>query len=82
MKAFAALATLLAIATANPVATAPRNETQVELDKRDTEIVYLVNCKHLVSCCPPLAETDSSEIAVRLPVHAVLTPDLVKPFSR
>jgi hypothetical protein len=67
MKTFAALAALLAVATANPVAMEPRNATQVELDKRDTEIVYLLNCKNVVACCPPLAETYSSRIAVCLP---------------
>ncbi|AEO67556.1 uncharacterized protein THITE_2089046 [Thermothielavioides terrestris NRRL 8126] len=60
MKILATLAALLvAVATSKPVATAPRTEAQAELDKRDTEIVYLANCKHLVSGCPSPAETDS-----------------------
>ncbi|AEO66525.1 uncharacterized protein THITE_110571 [Thermothielavioides terrestris NRRL 8126] len=36
------------------------NKTQAELDKRDTELVYLSNCKNLLSCCPPLHTADST----------------------
>ncbi|KAK4234942.1 hypothetical protein C8A03DRAFT_46812 [Achaetomium macrosporum] len=60
MKSFAALTFLLALATASPVEVMPRDEGALE--KRDTEIVYLSNCKHVVSCCPPLAETHTSHI--------------------
>ncbi|KAH6614481.1 hypothetical protein B0J18DRAFT_439436 [Chaetomium sp. MPI-SDFR-AT-0129] len=59
MKLFAALTTLLALAIASPVEVAIKKDDALE--KRDTEIVYLVNCRHLTSCCGP--ETHSSHIA-------------------
>ncbi|KAK4118427.1 hypothetical protein N657DRAFT_651261 [Parathielavia appendiculata] len=58
MKSFAALAALLALAAASPVELSPRDETSLE--KRDTEILYLSNCRYLVSCCQP--EAHSSHI--------------------
>jgi hypothetical protein len=73
MKSFAALTFLLALATASPVEVVPREEGSLE--KRDTEIIYLSNCKRTVSCCPPLAETHSSAILVgslRVPNYLTL----------
>jgi hypothetical protein len=66
MKAFALFGFLLALATATPVEVHPRDEGG-PLAKRDTEIVYLANCKHLVSCCTP--ESHYSQIAVGHPGH-------------
>ncbi|KAK0630940.1 hypothetical protein B0T17DRAFT_616526 [Bombardia bombarda] len=48
--AAAALGLLLAFATATPVELA-ENPSDSMLEKRDTEIVYLANCQHSVSCC-------------------------------
>ncbi|KAK4153443.1 hypothetical protein C8A00DRAFT_33806 [Chaetomidium leptoderma] len=62
MKSFAAITFLLALATASPVEVVTEDMDPRPLDKRDTEIVYLVNSKHTVSCCPPLAETHFSQI--------------------
>ena len=60
MKAFAALTFLVALATASPLGVTPKESGSLE--KRDTEIVYLVNCRNLVSCCTP--ETHNSKIVV------------------
>jgi hypothetical protein len=60
MKLFAVLASVLALATASPVEVSPREEGS--LAKRDTDIVYLANCKNTVSCCTP--EKHLSEIVV------------------
>ncbi len=60
MKLLAALAPLLALAAASPVEVSPREEGS--LVKRDTEILYLINCRVNVACCNP--EKHSSKIAV------------------
>ncbi|KAH6649382.1 hypothetical protein F5144DRAFT_4192 [Chaetomium tenue] len=59
MKPFAALTFLVALVTASPLGVTPRESGSLE--KRDTEIVYLTNCRNLVSCCTP--EAHSSRIA-------------------
>jgi hypothetical protein len=61
MKSFAALTFLLAFATASPVGVSPKEEGS--LAKRDTEILYLTNCRNAVSCCRD--DIHSSHIAVR-----------------
>jgi hypothetical protein len=63
MKPFAAITFLLALATATPVANVTARDERL-LSKRDTEVIYLSNCRRIVSCCPPLAETHSSKIFV------------------
>lgn len=60
MKLFAVLSLLLAVAAATPVDI---NGASPALAKRDTEIVYLADCKRVVSCCEP--ESHSSQIMVR-----------------
>ncbi len=60
MKTFAAVAALLCLAAATPVAVSPKEEGL--LAKRDTEILYLTNCRVDVACCTP--EAHSSHIAV------------------
>lgn len=42
MKAFTALSILLAVATATPIDIVEKDVA--DLEKRDTEIVYLANC--------------------------------------
>lgn len=64
MKIYAALALLLAAVNATPLDIVERDPAALE--KRDTEIVYLANCKDVVSCCPPLATTYSSRILVSM----------------
>jgi hypothetical protein len=71
MKSFAPLTFLLALATASPVEVHPRDEGG-SLAKRDTEIVYLANCKRNVSCCTP--ESHYSQIAVSLPLTRTIPP--------
>lgn len=63
MKSFAAVTFLLALAIASPVANVTARDERL-LEKRDTEIIYLSNCRHIVSCCPPLAQTHYSRIFV------------------
>ena len=55
MKLFATLTPLLALATASPVEVSPRDEGSLE--KRDTEILYLMNCNIDVACCTPQAHS-------------------------
>jgi hypothetical protein len=69
MKSFAALTFLLALATASPVEVHPRDEGG-SLAKRDTEIIYLANCKHQVSCCTP--EGHYSQIAVSFTLPLII----------
>ncbi len=64
MKSFGVLTFLLALATASPVAVSPA-EGSLSLEKRDTEVIYLANCRSLTSCCSP--ETHYSQIAVGSP---------------
>ncbi|KAK3902855.1 hypothetical protein C8A05DRAFT_33429 [Staphylotrichum tortipilum] len=52
MKSFGVLTFLLALATASPVAVSPA-ESSLALQKRDTEVIYLANCRSLTSCCAP-----------------------------
>jgi hypothetical protein len=63
MKPFAAITFLLALATASPVANVTARDERL-LAKRDTEVIYLSNCRNVVSCCPPLAEKHFSRIFV------------------
>ena len=72
----AILASLLAVASASPFQLLDRDPDPTPLEKRDKEIVYLANCKHVVSCCPPLATTYSSAILVRSPLHCPSHQDL------
>ena len=65
-RPIAAFCLSLALATASPVEVVAGDIDPRPLDKRDTEIVYLVNSKHTVSCCPPRAETHISQIFVSL----------------
>jgi hypothetical protein len=63
MKLFAAITFLVALATASPVANVTARDERL-LAKRDTEVIYLSNCRNVVSCCPPLAEKHFSRIFV------------------
>ena len=64
MKTFAVLSFLLALAAAKPVEVVPVDDGG-SLAKRDTEMIYLVNCRSAVSCCTP--DKHYSTIAVSLP---------------
>ncbi len=52
MKTVAVLSFLLALASATPVEVVSIDEGG-SLAKRDTEMIYLVNCRSSVSCCTP-----------------------------
>ena len=65
-KVIVVLSSLLAVVNASPFEVIERDPNPAPLVKRDTEIVYLANCKSVVSCCPPLATTYSSKILVSL----------------
>ncbi|KAL2194267.1 hypothetical protein P885DRAFT_43442 [Corynascus similis CBS 632.67] len=59
MKLLFTFTSLLALASASPVAISSKEINSLE--KRDTEIIYLINCRRDVSCCTP--QTHSSHIA-------------------
>lgn len=65
MKLLFTFTSLLALASASPVAISSKEINSLE--KRDTEIIYLINCRRDVSCCTP--QTHSSHIAVCSPTH-------------
>ena len=72
------LSSLLAVVNASPFEVIERDPNPAPLVKRDTEIVYLANCKSVVSCCPPLATTYSSKILVSLNYNVQDRSELLK----